>query len=281
MIILDTTNSTLEIELSNAKSLNDMPIYLSYREIGEQIFIPKKQISVTNGTSAVTILNNPTINKQFVADYISIVNNDITPNTVTIQYNLSGTKYTIFKANIGKGEKIEYQEGNGFKVLEVNGGVKTSQSQGVYPTPSDKIRIVLANDVTNNNAVANTLEPITGLKFNVFSGESYYFKMMGWYTAAVGTTGSRFVVNGLAATNITYYTQNTLSNITFTLTSNVAYNTPTAANANSIPTGSIVIIEGFVTPVVNGYIEFFMASEVANSDVTIKQGSFIEYLRVI
>lgn len=281
MIILDTTDSTLEVVLGSNKSLNDMSIYLSYRDVGEQIFIPNKQLSKTNGTTETTILSSPTSGKQKVVDYISIYNDDILPNVVTISYKLSGTNYNILKVTIAAGEKIEYQEGSGFRVLEVNGGVKTVQTKGVYPSPSDKVRYILGSDITNNNAIANTLEPITGLDFNVLSGESYYFKMVGWYTAAAGTTGARFAVDGPSAINITYYTQNTLAATSMTVTNNVAYNMPATSNANSLPAGNTVLVEGFVTPAINGTIQFYVASEVANSNITVKQGSFVEYLRVI
>ena len=47
--------------------------------------------------------------------------------------------------------------------------------------------VTITSTVTNNNAVANTLQDVTGLSFNVTAGTRYRFKFVIFYTAAATT----------------------------------------------------------------------------------------------
>jgi len=61
----------------------------------------------------------------------------------------------------------------------------------------------------------------------------------------------------------------------------VAYDNPAASNATSAATGgNIAIIEGFIRPSANGTLIARFASEVANSAITAKAGSIVQYMAV-
>lgn len=136
------------------------------------------------------------------------------------------------------------------------------------------LRIVKLNsDVTNNNATPNTMADVTGLSASVTSGVTYYFKFTIYYTAAAGSTGSRWSINGPSATLIHYTTKWPTSNTG--LTENYgcnAYDLPAVANA-STPAQSnsgTAIIEGFITPSADGTLIARFASEIASSAIVAK-----------
>lgn len=170
-----------------------------------------------------------------------------------------------------------------------NGQVLSSTAAGVrsWITPSGGgglwTRVVLQNDVTNNNAVANTLQDVTGLSFAVVAGQRYWFKFSIIYTAQATTTGSRWSVNGPTTTALAYTSEYSLTATTTTRNAtNIAYNSPAASNATSATTGpsNTAEIQGFVQPSANGTVIARFASEVANSAIVAKTGSFVEYTQV-
>lgn len=143
--------------------------------------------------------------------------------------------------------------------------------------------VVLASDQTNNNAVANTMQDITGLSFAVTAGETYYFHFVLDVTTAATTTGYRFSVNGPAATRLSYRNVYPITTTTQTIIhGSTTYDNPAASNASSASTaGNIAVVEGFVTPSASGTLIGRFASEVAASAVTVKAGSILEWYRCL
>lgn len=140
-------------------------------------------------------------------------------------------------------------------------------------------RVVLGADVTNNNGTANTLADVTGLSFPVLSGVTYKFRFFIVYTAATTTTGSRWTLNGPAATSLVYRSQYTLTATSVTNNEGMtAYGTPSGANATSLTAGNVAVIEGVIIPSAAGSVIARFASEVAISAIVAKAGlSFVEY----
>lgn len=138
---------------------------------------------------------------------------------------------------------------------------------------------VLSTDVVNNNATANTLADISDLSFPVVANKTYYFKAIINYTAAVTTTGSRWTINGPAA-SMSYKSVYTLTATTLTTNYSNAYDFPAASNLNSLTAGNIAEIEGFIMPSADGTVVVRFASEVSNSAITAKKGSVLFYKEV-
>lgn len=144
-------------------------------------------------------------------------------------------------------------------------------------------RVVLSVDRVNNNPTLNTLQDVTGLSFAVTSGLRYWFRFRIVYTAQATTTGSRWTLNGPTFTGLSYMSEYSLTGTTTTRNAQViAYNSPAASNASSASTGqsNIAQIEGLILPSANGILIARFASEVANSAITAKAGSFVEYSQV-
>jgi hypothetical protein len=137
--------------------------------------------------------------------------------------------------------------------------------------------VTLGADVTNNNIVPNTLQDVTGLSFPVVAGVRYRFQIIVPYTAGAVTTGSRWTLNGPAASLLAYTSRYTLTATSQTVNFATAYSTPAASNASSLTAGNIAIIEGVIVPSADGTVQVRFASEIANSAIVAKAGASLEW----
>ena len=159
-------------------------------------------------------------------------------------------------------------------------GASVLGSGDLVVSGSGASRVFLPNDVSNANAVANTISDISGLAFPVVANTTYRFKYVIIYNSAATTTGARFSINGVANTFVHYTSQYTLTATSITNNAGLAgYNVPSGANASSLATGNICIIEGIIRPTANGEIIARFASEISSSAITALAGgrSYVEY----
>lgn len=139
-------------------------------------------------------------------------------------------------------------------------------------------RTILTADVVNNNAVANTLQDVTGLSFPVLANIRYYLRAFIIYSSAATTTGSRWVLNGPTLSELAYMVESPLSATSLSFSAgHTAYGLPAASSASSVVSGNIVELTGVIKCSANGLVVVQFASEVASSAITAKAGSFIEY----
>lgn len=280
MIILTNTTDKIQVKLSGTVTTNQFRCFASYRDTTSTDITPKRNGLNTNNTTAVDLVGAPAASAQRIVDYMSIYNADTSNQTVTIYFNDNSTLYELFVATLSSGEKIEFQEGQGFKVLTNAGSVKTSVNQGNNTLSSSMSAVVLGTDVINNNATANTMQDVTGLSFPVLAGKSYYFKFIIPYTTAVTTTGSRWSISGPASpTSLCFLSEYSLAATTTTRNpNNITYDLPAAANTSSGQlVGNNAIIEGTITPSVDGTVIARFASEITASAITAKAGAIVYY----
>lgn len=145
--------------------------------------------------------------------------------------------------------------------------------------------VALSGDVVNNNATPNTIADVTGLSFAVTAGQTYWFRFTIGYTSANTGTGSRWTINGPAAPTYLAY-HNTwqpsgTANSNRTTGSYSAYDLPAACSLGSLLTGNVALIEGLIKPSVDGTVIARFASEVANSAITAKAGSVLQWIRTL
>lgn len=147
---------------------------------------------------------------------------------------------------------------------------------------SELYTLVLGADVTNAEAVANTLVAVTNLGIALEANALYDFEYHLVYTAAATTTGSRFTLNGPAATYLNYSSEYSLTTTTTTRNALLqAYNVPAACNATSAATGNNwALIKGVIQPSAAGNLVPWFASEVSASAIVVKAGSFVRYQKI-
>lgn len=283
MIIL-TSADKIQVVLAANVGTNQLPCYASYRDTNSgTTLVPGRALVNTNNTTVVDFVASPASGDQRGVDFISIQNTDSAAALVTVRYNASGTSYTLKNVSIGVGESLEYNTNEGWRVIANSGAVKHSLNQGSTPVSSLWNQVVLTSNVVNNNAVANTLQDCTGLTFPVTAGVRYKFRAFIWYTAAATTTGSRWTINGPAASDIIYTSTYSLTTTTQTTNHGLAtFNLPAASNTSSAATaGNTAIIEGEFTATSSGDAIIRFASEVLSSAITAKAGSTLEWIAVI
>ena len=283
MIILTNTTDKITAKLGGTVTTNQLRCISSYRDTTSTDITPKRNVLNTNNTTAVDVVGAPASSTQRIVDYISIYNADTSNQVVTIYFNDNGTNYELFVTTLASGEKVEYAEGNGWQTFSNAGSIKTSLNQGNNTASSALGTVVLTSDVINNNAVANTMQDVTGLSFPVSAGGTYWFKFTIPFTAALTTTGSRWSISGPTATTLIYASSYSSSSTGITNNQGLsAYDTPAAASTASASTGSNwATVEGVITVSANGSVIARFASEVLSSAITAKAGAMVQYLQVI
>lgn len=284
MIVLQDTNDTLKVVLAAAIATNQLQCTASWRDITTTGYTPGGSRANSNSTTPVTLVAAPGASTQRVLDFVTVFNADTANATVTITLDDNGTGYTLAKVTLAPGEALQYVEGFGWQALTTQGAVKNAITAQNYAVSSSLSSVVLSADVTNNNAVANTIADVTGLSFSVTAGNTYYFKFVIPYTAAATTTGSRWSISGPGSpTFLAYASHYSLTATSETVNDGLtAYDTPAASNASSAATGSnIAIVEGFIKPSANGTVIARFASEVSASAIVAKAGAVCYYQQVI
>jgi hypothetical protein len=229
----------------------------------------------TPGTSVLAGPDTPAASKEVAA--IHIRNIDSTSQTVTVGIvrttdSASGTTDTFFQLYsevIAAGQELVYEEGAGWTLATHN----TIGVWNDYIMPADVLNT--ANDV---------LADVTGLSATVTAGYVYEFHAFIAYTADATTTGSRWTVNGPAATWLAYDSRYSLTATSETVNHATAYQIPAAANATSATTtGNMAEIHGFVKPSANGTLAIQNAAENtgAANDITALAGSTLRIRRVL
>lgn len=281
MIALSQTTDNLQVILDGAITTNQLECMASWRDRTSTTFEAGRTVTTTNNTTDVTIAPAPASSTQRLIDFISIYNKDTVNAVVTVKLDANGTEYILCKVTLATTERLQYQEGVGFQVFASTGAVKQSINQGANASTSGITAVVLGSDVTNNNAVANTIADVTGLSFSVTAGKLYWFKFIIYYTAAATTTGSRWGVNCSAGTaaNLSMKSEYSLTTTTTTRNANVqGFDLPAASNATSAATGNnMAVMEGYFIPSAGGTFIARFASEVSSSAIVAKAGSVCFY----
>ena len=278
MLVL-TDADHVDVDLTSSVTTNQLPCFVSYRDIDNTTYSADNHALLTNNTTQVVLAAAPASGKKRVIDYISVFNSDTTAKTVEIKVNMGGTDFIVAKATLGVGEKLEYADGAGFRVLTVDSAMKNSLNQGVNSPITGLQRAVLGADVTNNNGTANTIADVTGLAVALTAGVRISFCFVVRYTAAATTTGSRWSISHPGATELTYRSEYSLTTTSRTFNEGLtAADVPAASNASSAATaGNLAIVEGIILPSASGNLQLRFASEIASSAIVAKAGSYVDY----
>ncbi|RTK94656.1 MAG: hypothetical protein EKK64_07890 [Neisseriaceae bacterium] len=280
MITVSATTDKIEALLDGSST--QVELVLIGRLFTENGMTTITNLNDSNGTTPVSISGSPSVNQKIFVDFISAFNNDSTSKELTLRYNNSSSTYILFKVSLAAGEKLEYNSGTGWTVYATNGAVKNSINQGANAPTSNAISsVVLGGDITNNNAVANTMNDVTGLEFVCEASKTYWFKFVIPFTSAATTTGSRWGLTATAGTaaNLSYTSEYSLTSTTTTRNANVqAFDSPASCNATSANTGNnLCVMEGYFKPTADCTLKARFASEIANSAITAKAGAIVYY----
>jgi hypothetical protein len=279
-VIILNNATNLTIELSGSVTTNQLPFYCSYRDCAVGELTPSFTSGDTNNTSVINLAPAAASGKTRIIDFFNVFNLDTTAKTVIIKV---GTR-RLFSVVLSSSETLQYTDSQGFQVLTTAGSVKQSINQGSNAADSGFQISVLASNVTNNNATANTMQDVTGLNFPVLNGKLYEFEFNIQYTAAATTTGSRWGVSASAgaATNLSLTSEYSLTATTTTRNASIqAFDSPAASNATSATTGNNwANIRGVIRATSDATLTARFASEIASSAIVAKAGSTVKWRQI-
>lgn len=279
MIILnDTTNLTLE--LGGSVTTNQLPCYSSFRDCAVGELTPSFTTLDSNNTTPVNLVPAAPANKTRIVDFFNVYNLDTASEQVIIKVGTG----RLFSVVLSAGETLQYTDSQGFQVLTTAGSVKQSINQGANTTSSETQILVLASNVVNNNAVANTMQDVTGLSFSVLAGKLYEFEFNIEYSSAATATGSRWGVSASAGTaaNLSLISEYSLTATTATRNALVqAFDSPAASNASSATLGNNwANIKGVIRATADATFIARFASEVSSSAITALAGSTVKWRQI-
>ena len=127
---LDTTTDSIEVKLAAAHTTRALQFFASYTNlnVSSATNTPTKNFGSTNGTTAVTMVPAPTSGRINQLRFCSVYNCDSIDHTITIQVNSSSNLRVVFSVIIKVGEQIHFTLGEGWKIFNVDGILKTSNS---------------------------------------------------------------------------------------------------------------------------------------------------------
>ena len=277
MIILSSTTDSLQVVLGAAITTNQLRCYVAYRDTTSTTIAPNRAVTNTNSTTPVTLLSAPSASAQKVVDYISIYNADTVSATVTLYINSSSTTYKLTEVVLATGEKLEFQEGHGFRTLTADGSLKVGDNQGVAAISNTVNVVSISSNVTTT---ASTYSNITGLQFAVNAGETYWFKFSLFYTMSAATRGIVPSLTGPTKTYLSYMrTIHLSSGINFYPSKD--YDAASgSSNILSTALTASAMVEGVITVSASGNVVGRFATSVSGTTTTVRAGSLVYYQRL-
>jgi hypothetical protein len=284
MILLTSTSDLLRVVTSAAVALD---AHATFVDLSGATVTPGRTNTAISTATTTTVVASPAASTSRTVKTLLLRNKGASPQTVTVTHTDGTTAVELIRATLQANEAMHYHEGAGFWIADSEGRQKTNGAIGsAFAATNTFNLVVLASDQTNNNATANTAQDVTGLSFAVTSGETYWFRFVIDYTAAAGTTGAAFMLNGPTTTKLSYRSSVALVAATGTdgesTTFAAAYDTPATAVATTATTaGNIATIEGFIQPSANGTVIARFRSEISSSAIVARAGSILQWVRVV
>jgi hypothetical protein len=126
VIVLNTTNTSLELVLSGAVTANELHYIVHYEIVSRQGESTYGQShGVSTGATDKTILAAPSVaGERRIVRGISVYNADTASATVQIHYDDGGTERTIIKVTLATLENLFYESGSGWQALTTAGAIK-------------------------------------------------------------------------------------------------------------------------------------------------------------
>lgn len=99
-MILDSASRTLEIVLGEAQVTTACDIVAAYATATDTTFVTNARQTVTDGTTAVTVVNAPPFGAQCQVNEVRLHNNDSVPHSVILRYNDGGTVISVLMRQV-------------------------------------------------------------------------------------------------------------------------------------------------------------------------------------
>ncbi len=135
MIVLNATDKTLQVLLGGSVTTNQLPIVATYVDVTTTTYTPGASDTVSNNTTAVTVVAAPGASTERQVKLLTVYNADTVAATVIVRYNNNGTTRVMCRADLEPGSTLVYMDGEGFRVLTENGAVLGLGEPGADAAP--------------------------------------------------------------------------------------------------------------------------------------------------
>lgn len=281
MLLLTSTDALRVTTAGTSPDVHTHASYVDRHTSGSPVTPGRRNRAISSATTDDAV-DAPAASTHRTVKTLAVRNRHATNGVdVTIAHFDGSLAAELWKVTLRAGDCIHYDEHQGWRTVDSLGRTKSMADASVITAVSTANLVVLASDVVNNNAVANTIQDVTGLSFPVVGGEKYHFEFTIAYTAASTATGSRWCINGPAASLISLRSEYALTTTTLTANCVAGYDLPAASNASSLATGNVATLWGTISPTASGTVIARFASEVAASAITAKAGSLLKWVRTL
>lgn len=145
MILLDSSDS-LQVLLAGTVATVQPVLYAAFADHVPGSFTPGSSSGTTNGATAVDWVAAPADIAMRQVKYLSLYNADTAAVDATIRVVDNATNRILLNVSIGEGERLEYVDGKGFRVIDSTGAEKVSSS--VTPSVGTKQVQVMLSDMS-------------------------------------------------------------------------------------------------------------------------------------
>jgi hypothetical protein len=135
VITLSATNHSIDVTMT-AITTNSVEYTVAYVDVTTTTFAPAGATAALAGPGPTTLISAPAASTQRQVKYISIFNADTATNTQTIQFNVGGTRRTLFKVTLLTGEQALYINDVGWSVFSATGSRKVTLGDVIGPGSS-------------------------------------------------------------------------------------------------------------------------------------------------
>lgn len=123
-MILLTSDDSLQVALADAVTTTQPVLYAAYADHSATAFSPGCSSGTTNSTTAVDWVAAPSSGYTRQVKYLSLYNADSVAVAATVTVSDDGTDRTLLDVALGVGERLEYTDGRGFRLLTATGAEK-------------------------------------------------------------------------------------------------------------------------------------------------------------
>jgi hypothetical protein len=283
MIILSNTNEKIRVSLSYAITTSQMSCIVSYRDTSSSSITPARNVIYTNGTSAIDLVDSPASSTQRVIDYISVYNNDSSTNVVTVSFLTDITSYRLAVFQLAPTEKLEYHDGQGFRVVSNSQSIKTSTVfDGIADTANLSMMVLNQDFIHISNG--DSFRTFPDLRLAMTANIKYWFRYVIFYNTNSTLIGTRFNLygDGGASTYLHHLYRNSITTSSETYIGGVSsYNALPVSNLGSASTsGNVAILEGIIQPDYVTTLGINVSCE-STGTLTIKANSFLQYEQLL
>ena len=171
LVTLKNTTEKLQVLLSGAVATSECPITASYADYRKDALAGGNEASpvfgdddaITNGGTAVDVIDPPPTGIRRVITSFSLFNDDTTNVTVTVRkYVSSTTTRIVFYGTILTNETVHYTEARGWFVTNANGEEKVSSTADMTNASSQASSIAAAIVPASINSVSSQASSLAG-----------------------------------------------------------------------------------------------------------------------